>query len=181
MDFKGITVSFRHRLVRLIAPKLYEEMRGSLDSVPRPMTVYLKSLNRNRLVGAEIGVASGVNAESLLRELPMEKLFLIDPHIENARQRLHSYMQAQFIGKYSADAALSFQRESLDFVYIDGSHEYKCVKEDIQLYFPLVKAGGVLGGHDYTDGCSGVVKAVNEFGVAHGLSVCHVWPDWWYG
>lgn len=42
-----------------------------------------------------------------------------------------------------------FEDESLDFVYIDANHAYDFVIEDIELWFPKVKKGGVVSGHDY--------------------------------
>ena len=49
----------------------------------------------------------------------------------------------------SSSAANLFQNQSLDFVYIDANHRYDYVKEDLQLWFPKVRVGGVLAGHDY--------------------------------
>ena len=37
-----------------------------------------------------------------------------------------------------------FPDESLDFVYIDANHAYDFVKEDIGLWYPKVKKGGIL-------------------------------------
>lgn len=42
-----------------------------------------------------------------------------------------------------------FPDESLDFVYIDANHAYDFVKQDIELWYPKVKKGGYVGGHDY--------------------------------
>jgi hypothetical protein len=42
-----------------------------------------------------------------------------------------------------------FQDESLDFVYIDANHAYDWVVQDIELWYPKVKKGGILWGHDY--------------------------------
>jgi len=42
-----------------------------------------------------------------------------------------------------------FPDESLDFAYIDANHAYHFVKEDIALWWPKVKKGGWLCGHDY--------------------------------
>lgn len=36
-----------------------------------------------------------------------------------------------------------------DLVYIDASHFYKDVVNDIKCWLPLVKRGGYLGGHDF--------------------------------
>ena len=49
----------------------------------------------------------------------------------------------------SMEAVKKFQDESLDFVFIDGSHEYEDIKDDIISWLPKVKRGGVLAGHDY--------------------------------
>lgn len=42
-----------------------------------------------------------------------------------------------------------FENESLDFAYIDANHAYSFVKQDINLWWPKVKKGGWLCGHDY--------------------------------
>lgn len=53
--------------------------------------------------------------------------------------------------------------ESLDFVYIDGDHSYASCKEDINMWLPKIKKGGIIAGHDYLEACfMGVVNAVNE-------------------
>jgi hypothetical protein len=50
-----------------------------------------------------------------------------------------------------------------DMVFIDGDHEYESVKYDIKAWFPHVRDGGILCGHDYGY-FKGVNKAVDEFG-----------------
>jgi hypothetical protein len=42
-----------------------------------------------------------------------------------------------------------FADNSLDFAYIDANHAYDFVVEDIELWYPKVKSGGYLCGHDY--------------------------------
>ena len=49
----------------------------------------------------------------------------------------------------SEQAVELFEDESLDFVYIDGNHSYEYVKQDIELWYPKVKQGGLVSGHDY--------------------------------
>jgi predicted O-methyltransferase YrrM len=39
---------------------------------------------------------------------------------------------------------------SIDFIYIDGNHQYSSVKEDILTWLPKIKVGGIIAGHDYT-------------------------------
>ena len=55
-----------------------------------------------------------------------------------------------------------FDDASIDFLFIDGSHEYEDVKEDLRLWLPKVKSGGTLAGHDYDPAWPGVQRAVNE-------------------
>jgi len=62
----------------------------------------------------------------------------------------------------SIKASVLYADESLDFVFIDATHEYENVKNDINAWFPKVKRGGILAGHDYPT-WQGVVQAVNEF------------------
>jgi hypothetical protein len=37
----------------------------------------------------------------------------------------------------------------LDFIYVDANHTYQAVKDDIKLWYPKVKSGGIVMGHDY--------------------------------
>ncbi len=50
-----------------------------------------------------------------------------------------------------------------DFIFIDADHRYESVRDDIVRAKQLIKPGGIIAGHDYTDGYSpGVKKAVDE-------------------
>ena len=57
----------------------------------------------------------------------------------------------------------NYDNEYFDIVYIDASHEYEYVIEDIKHWLPKVKKGGIICGDDYTPAWSGVMRAVNEF------------------
>lgn len=61
----------------------------------------------------------------------------------------------------SIEASKNFEDKSLDFVFIDASHEYEDVKDDIKHWLPKIKSGGVFAGHDYAPSF-GVYRAVNE-------------------
>lgn len=90
-----------------------------------------------------------------------------DPDVVNDRlmEVFHSNM-SPFAGLYRAirttslEAAEMFANNSLDFVYIDASHEYQDVKNDITAWLPKVKSGGTIAGDDYNS--HNVKRAVNE-------------------
>jgi predicted O-methyltransferase YrrM len=125
-------------------------------------------IGKKDLVGAEIGVQNGYNAEWILKNLDIEKLYLIDPYSEypsnNPKQTivgpfpeykeealrvLDSYKdKIEWVGKYSWDALDMFENRSLDFVYIDGDHRGKAIYKDLQ-YIKKIKYEGLLCGHDW--------------------------------
>lgn len=63
---------------------------------------------------------------------------------------------------YSLDEVHNYENESIDFCFIDASHEYEDVIKDLQMWLPKVKSGGILAGHDYDSAWQGVIKAVDE-------------------
>lgn len=70
------------------------------------------------------------------------------------------------------------------FVYIDGNHDLEAITEDLAAWWPLVRPGGILAGHDYTTECDGVRRAVDAMAARERLDV-HVTRDpeeshsWW--
>lgn len=66
--------------------------------------------------------------------------------------------------------------EGADLVFLDGDHRRSVVREEIDTYRSLVKAGGILAGHDYTHGdWPGVKEAVDE--AFEQVSLCG--SIWW--
>lgn len=57
------------------------------------------------------------------------------------------------------DAANIFDDNSVDFIFIDAGHHYETVCKDILSWYPKLKSGKIIAGHDF--GC-GVKKAVLE-------------------
>ncbi len=165
----------------------------------RPMIKYLKNHTEGSLIGVEVGVWQGENALSILENLDIEKLFLVDPWkrhriytgrlfkqkkmngiFEECKDRLVDYKEkVVFIRKNSVGGSLMTPCD-LDFAYINGQHMYIFVKKGIQRWYPKVKPGGVFGGHDYNPNVTdGVVKAVDEFVEANNLELHTKELDWW--
>jgi Methyltransferase domain len=160
------------------------------------------ALNKSGFVGkgCEIGVQEGKFSEILLETWQGKKLFSIDPwrHFaeeeyldianreqavqdklcEATRQRLAPYGERSVIlRKTSKEAAATFADGELDFAYIDAQHSYTAAREDMHLWFPKIKPGGLLIGHDYIPdgiyafGEFGVKQAVDEFAAERNLQV----------
>lgn len=61
----------------------------------------------------------------------------------------------------SEEASKLFSDESIDFVFIDANHEYLHVLEDLRAWYPKVKTGEIIAGHDFWH--PDVRKAVHDF------------------
>lgn len=130
----------------------------------------LKNIEAKKAV--EVGVFKAQFSKHILENWP-GTLWLVDPwrafeegegyvdasnHKEHqtayleAMQNIEGYESRAFMLRgLSSDMASRFEDNSLDFVYIDGNHAYDWVKEDIELWWPKIKQGGILAGHDYLD------------------------------
>jgi predicted O-methyltransferase YrrM len=62
----------------------------------------------------------------------------------------------------SLSESQNYSDEFFDVVYIDASHEYEYVKNDIISWYPKIKKGGIICGDDYHKDWPGVIMAVNE-------------------
>jgi len=146
--------------------------------------------------GVEIGVCEGYFSCYLLENWRGKRLISVDPwkHFESgyidgcnvkqdemdqiyrrAADRLAVFGGRSEIWRLLGDeAAAKTPAGSVDFVYIDAQHHYAAVKADLATWYPKVKSGGFLGGHDYMDGMIaegefGVKSAVDEFVREHQL------------
>lgn len=137
-----------------------------------PITIYktnremmaqtLGALGMN--LGAEIGVRQGLHAELLCQNNPALHLYCIDlwksypGYAEHSKEQEQFYKEAKerlskynctLIRAFSMDAVKVFEDLSLDFVYIDGGHDWKNVTNDIYEWEKKVRHGGIVYGHDY--------------------------------
>ena len=70
-----------------------------------------------------------------------------DIFLENMRYlRLDKHVK--LIEKMSLVGSQEFENESLDIVFIDAGHGYDDVSQDIKLWLPKVRKGGIIAGHD---------------------------------
>ncbi len=153
--------------------------------------------------GVEIGTQAGDFAEVMLDNWNNGKLHLVDPwaHLEeyvdnaNVSDEKHEQLYRRVLGRFNTNHRVSIHRKTsvdaareigtVDFAYIDGDHSYEGVKTDIATWWPKVRRGGVLAGHDYLDGTVGkttfgVKSAVDEFVAANpGMKLFVTREEWW--
>jgi len=60
--------------------------------------------------------------------------------------KLENYIHPLVMDSYIASRI--FKNEIADLIFIDADHRYESVKRDIELWYPKVKKGGILCGHD---------------------------------
>lgn len=96
---------------------------------------------------------------------PDHKGWDVLPNLYNIWKKNMEPLQDYFIEMKmsSIEASKQFDDASLDFVFVDASHEYEDVKLDIEHWMPKMKVGGIIAGHDYVRGCPGVRLAVDEY------------------
>jgi predicted O-methyltransferase YrrM len=121
-------------------------------SIVRPSTLEFQKIGAR--IGVEVGCAFGANAYTILTTLPEVELYGVDNNAINYNGDLAANL-AQFAGRFvllnmdSVNGALKFADESLDFVYIDADHKYASVLMDISTWYPKVRKGGIVAGHDF--------------------------------
>lgn len=138
----------------------------------------------------EVGVYKGEYAEQIL-SWGVEMLYLIDlwEHVPQGRAELsmsNEELEAVYeacmlrVKKYgskvrvlrgwSSEMCHYIPDDSCDFIFIDATHEYASVMSDLRAYWPKLRAGGMMAGHDYTSMFT-VREAVNDFAMINDLTV----------
>lgn len=146
------------------------------------VNLYKKHFGDKPIIGIEIGSMGGGWTVHILVHCPnVTKLHCIEPwkhfdtgyheaqfkqekHDQNKRHfdsKMKPYQDRVQIWAMKSDEAYKYIHELVDFVYIDGDHEYTQVYKDVTNFKKLVKKGGLLSGHDYGL-APGVKKAVDK-------------------
>lgn len=149
-------------------------------SLPRIVQEHVESPCR----GVEVGVAFGSMSVWLTRLIPELRMIGVDPFVgydpgdgmsdimENDGNDIYQFVQWRFktegherlslLRKSSREAAAIVADSSQDFVFIDADHRYESVLEDISLWRPKVRSGGLICGHDFCAGWPSVIRAVQK-------------------
>lgn len=115
-------------------------------------------VNPRNPIMVEVGSRKGGSA-SIIGEYAKKRdgdLYCVDHWIEDYELfNFRLNMKALELGNWvypmvmpSQAAAHVFADKSLDFVFIDGDHEYSAVMKDLEAWYPKVKIDGIICGHD---------------------------------
>ena len=141
-------------------------------------------------VTCELGVAAGGFSRMILDIIQPKKHYMVDMWMHRNRYDEAMYQsvlvdfvnelesgQATIIRDLSYRALASLPDASVDFIYIDTSHNYKDTRMELEVAKAKIKPTGIIAGHDYRVGRFipekgsfleyGVIKAVNEFMVKY--------------
>jgi|AntRauTorckE6833_2_1112554.scaffolds.fasta_scaffold11572_3 hypothetical protein len=140
----------------------------------------LEQMPKNAVV-AEIGVDQGEFTQQIIDQTSPSCLHLVDvwssdrydPELEYVvRRRFQSQLDAGVIRIHknlSTNAVTDFPNAYFDWIYLDSYHSYEVTRDELLLYSPKMKPGGIIAGHDYEMGDwvnslrFGVIEAVHEF------------------
>jgi predicted O-methyltransferase YrrM len=141
----------------------------------------------------EVGCKDGQTTGFLLENLPELHVTAIDPWapVANADEDYKDWDYAQIesdfwrnVGKHedrcrmlrmeSVKAARFYDQGAYDVVFIDAGHDYENALADIKAWWPLVREGGYLCGHDYQHKFPGVMRAVAKAFPLMRVAIC---PD----
>ncbi len=79
----------------------------------------------------------------------------------------------------SAEAAkkLALLNLKADFIYLDAAHDYENIKQDLNVWYPFLKEGGVFCGDDFFH--PPIARAVHEFAMENNLTlIAHSHACW---
>lgn len=147
-------------------------------------------------MGCEVGILRGELSLKLLQKLNNLTLYMVDCYLADRYRNTSAMkimMQLAFVNtlKYedrriflvgkSLQVSCLVEDESLDFVYIDAAHDEKSVTTDIDAWYPKVRKGGLVSGHDYANyHTTGVRRAINKFARNNDYKVQVIKSNWWF-
>lgn len=97
---------------------------------------------------------------------PVEKLREVyEGFVESVKDKPN----VRVVKNYSHLACELFEDGYFDFIYIDADHSYNGAKQDINCWWPKVRQGGVMAGHDYCERHLDKTKRGQRFQMDYGV------------
>jgi predicted O-methyltransferase YrrM len=147
----------------------------------------------------EVGCKEGRTTGHILKTVPDSRVIAIDPWITQEKSKdptKETYEDWDFekiektfwenvgenkdrctMERMTSQQFAEGNPNQYDLVFIDALHDYENVKADIRAYWPLVRIGGIMAGHDFNHRWPGCERAVAEsFNLMHvGVAPDSVW------
>ena len=121
----------------------------------------------------EVVVEEATTTEELLSFPPAEHHIKLVKFAKEFNKIFSDSPRAFIRRNFTRHAAKEFRNQFLDFVFIDASHDYDSVLEDIKIWAPKVRKGGLISGHDIND--PEVKKAVDEVFKNYKIGPDNIW------
>ena len=155
-------------------------------------------------VGFEIGIFRGAFANSLVNKIHPKEYHMIDPWEYRSGWKRYDYNGKLLLSQddvewmvedirkrfdkpgikihraYSYDVVNEFADGYFDFGYVDGNHNYHAVLQDMRLFYPKIKDGGVMAGDDWNIKGGRVKKAVRTFTAEVGVKFNVRFGQFWF-
>jgi len=145
---------------------------------PADMEAIGKRLPKGKATVLEIGTGYARSTVFMAETNPELEIYTIDEltapslGLGNEKEKcraiintnIRNYPNIHFI---EADSRTVVWDKEVDFIFIDGKHEYEFIKSDFQRFYPYLKKGGIIAFHDYTVTREGfaVKKYLDEIGL----------------
>ncbi|WP_370574771.1 class I SAM-dependent methyltransferase [Methanomethylovorans sp.] len=134
------------------------------------------------LKGVEIGTRKGDFSKVLCESIPNLQLTCVDPwtafrkvtqeqqddYYKKAYEALAPF-NVRLLKMTSMRAVETYEDNSIDFAFVDGSHDFDDAMMDIILWSRKVRVGGIMAVHDYSM-FPDVVRAVNAYVASHKIA-----------
>lgn len=136
----------------------------------RMWQVIRRMLGKDIPLAVEIGTRYGHWAVGLVRQFNVGRLFCVDTwpeirwcHAEEWARKLagYAYVSVFPLRGTSAEWAAIFPHENIDLLFVDDGHRAKDVLTDLQGWWPKVRRGGLVIGHDAHS--KAVSRGMNRF------------------
>lgn len=161
-----------HEVFGLIKANQLDILSDFLQRDSKALEGVVQMVLRNKVMVAEIGSWKGMSTAVLAKTVKdfNGRVFAVDhwkgseevPHHRRAKTidtfSIFRY-NMEMLGVWdtirpmvmdSKSASEVFTDGLLDMVFIDADHRYKNIKQDIELWLPKIKKGGIICGHDCT-------------------------------
>ena len=153
-----------------------------------------KHFGDQEILGIEIGTRGADLTKYLLWQLPKLRLYTVDPwnyregnlfeaghpQSEHDEVKAHAYNALKEFGArvaimpVTSDEAFKSIHKPVDFVWLDGDHTVSAVEKDITNGLKIVRAGGILGGHDHNTVLEAIKKTLDGKEIHQGED-----QTWW--